>query len=260
MEGLASWDLGVPLDWRLVVALGAIFFASFAKGVAGLGVPIIATPILASLYDLRTAIVIVTLPMLLSDVPFVVRGLSLWRETIRLLPYALFGLVGIVVGARLLVTLSEAFLAAVLGSVVALFVVTSWFNALPLLSPRVARIVGPPLGLFAGVVQSSAGASGPLTTMYLLSLGIPRHIFLFAINATFQALDTTQFAALAQLGLYTPGLTNLAVLACLPMALGVFLGIKAYKHVDDALFRRVILAILALSAANLFARAAADLF
>src|SRR5687767_8595858 len=175
LAGTPGWDPGFAVDWRLAVALTVVFLASFAKGVAGLGVPIIATPILTSLYDLRTAILISSLPMLLSDVPFVIRGLPHYREAARLVPFVLLGLPGIVLGAHLLVTVRESLLAAVLGTTVLVFVLTSWFNALPTLSPRLARVAGPLVGFVAGTIQAASGASGPLVTMYLLSIGIPRY-------------------------------------------------------------------------------------
>lgn len=254
MPGLSDWELGVPIDARLLLVWGAIFLGSYSKGVVGLGVPMIATPIIASLYDLPTAVAVVALPMLLSDLPFVILGLRHYREATRVTPFVLLGLVGIFIGAQLLVTVDDRLLAAVLGTVIAVFVVTSWFHVLPVLSRRTARIVGPPLGLVAGVIQGSAGASGPLTAMYLFSLGIPRHVFVFTVNAIFQVLDTTQFAALWRLGLYASGLMWLAVLSCVPMAIGLVLGFKTQQYVNDEAFRRVILILLALSAAHLFVR------
>src|SRR5689334_21202402 len=124
-------ELAVPLDWRLLVAVGAICVAGFAKGVAGLGVPIIATPILALLYDLKTAIVMMTLPTMLSDLPFVITGRRHYREAGPVVPFIGAAMVGIVIGTQLLIRLDERLLAGVLGVVIAFFVVTSWFNALP---------------------------------------------------------------------------------------------------------------------------------
>jgi hypothetical protein len=59
---------------------------------------------------------------------------------------------------------------------------------------------GPLIGLIAGTAQGGAGASGPITTSYLLSMEMPRGTFLFAINMLFVVLDTTQALALTHLG------------------------------------------------------------
>lgn len=235
--------------------LVVILLGGFTKGVAGQGLPLVATPVLAVLYDLRTAIVINALPTVLSDVPIILAGLPHLRQAVRFLPFVTCGLVGILLGAQLLVSVDQAILAAVLASVVTLFVGTSWFNVLPVLSHRVGRIIGPPMGLLAGLTQGSAGASGPLASMYLLSIGTPRHLYFFSINLIFQVLDTWQVFALLQVGLYTPGLATLGLLICVPTGVGMVLGFKAQRHVNDLLFRRVILVILLLAAANLLGRA-----
>lgn len=253
-EALAGFDLGVPIDARLLVVVLAIFFGSYAKGVVGLGVPFIATPIIASLYDLKTAIAIVALPMALSDFPFVLFGLKYLPEARRLLPFILAGMVGMFFGARVLLVADQRVLLAVLATVIAVFVLTGLLNVLPVLDRRTANLAGPPFGFVAGVIQGSAGLSGPFATMFLLSLDVPRHLFMFTINVIFQALDATQFIALHSVGLYTPGLINLSLMGILPMVVGVWLGFKTQKHVNDAVFRRAVLVLLALSAANLYAR------
>jgi uncharacterized membrane protein YfcA len=244
----------VPFDARLLAVGLAIFFGSYCKGVVGLGVPFIATPIIAMLYDLKTAMAIVALPMTLSDFPFVALGIRYLSETRRLLPFILTAVVGMFFGAQLLLVVDQRILMGVLATVIAIFVMTGLFLKLPVLDKRAARIVGPPFGFIAGVIQGSAGLSGPLATIYLLSLDVPRHLFMFAINAIFQVLDATQFLALRSVGLYTPGLTNLAVACILPMSIGVWLGFKTQKYVNDVVFRRVVLIVLALSSANLYAR------
>ena len=232
-----------------------ILLGGFAKGVAGQGLPLVATPVIAVLYDLRTAIVINAIPTVLSDVPIILAGLPHVRQAARFLPFILCGLVGILGGSQLLVSVNQAILATVLATVVTIFVVTSWFNILPVLSPRVGRVLGPPMGFLAGMTQGMAGASGPMASMYLLSIGTPRHLYFFSINVIFQILDIWQIFALSQVGLYTPGLATLGFLICVPTGIGMIAGFKAQRHVNDLLFRRVILVILLLAAANLVGRA-----
>lgn len=61
------------------------------------------------------------------------------------------------------------------------------------------------MGLLAGALQGSAGASGPLIAVYLFGLGLERLVFLFSINALFFVLDTTQCVTLRQSGLIAGG-------------------------------------------------------
>jgi uncharacterized protein len=252
--------VGVPLDWRIVLAVGIVMLAGVAKGITGLGAPIVATPILALLYDdLPTAIAVMIAPTVLTDVMLLAWYLPHYRESVRLIPFVLFGLAGIVFGTQLLVSIDEAILRTILGAVITVFVLTSWFNRLPVLSKPTARIAGLPIGFIAGALQGSVGASGPLITMYLFSLGMSREVFLFAINAIFLVLDTTQVVALQRAGLYTPDVVFLATLASVPLCLGVLVGFRAQKYVSDLRFRQGVLVLLTLTAIALFVRSFSQL-
>lgn len=242
------------LDWRLAVALGSLLLAGLAKGITGLGPPLIATPILAVLYgDLAAAIALVIAPTVLTDMMLLARSAREYRHVVRLIPYLLFGVFGILLGAQLLVRLDQTLLKSVLGCLVLVFVVTSWLDLLPRLSPRAARLAGSPLGFLAGALQGAVGASGPVSVMYLLSTAASRQAFLFSINAVFLVLDSTQVAALYGLGLYTADLSLQAVVSALVLVPAVLLGFKLHDRVDDRLFRRGVLLILALTGASLLA-------
>jgi uncharacterized protein len=182
-----------------------------------------------------------------------------YRESVRLVPFVLLGLGGIIFGTQLLVSVDEVILRIGLGVVITVFVVMSWFNRLPVLSKPTARIAGPFIGLTAGALQGSVGASGPLVTMYLFSLGMSRAAFLFAINAIFLILDTTQVVALQLVGLYTPGVILLAALASVPLCLGVIVGFRTQRYVSDLRFRQGVLALLTLTAVSLLVRSFSQL-
>ena len=51
----------------------ALLFAAFVKGATGLGFPLIATPTVALLLDIRTAVTVLILPNLLMDSAQVIR-------------------------------------------------------------------------------------------------------------------------------------------------------------------------------------------
>ena len=95
--------------------------------------------------------------------------------------------------------------------------------------------------------------------MYLFSLDMSRAAFLFAINAIFLILDTTQVVALQLVGLYTLGVILLAALASVPLCLGVIVGFRTQRYVSDLRFRQGVLALLTLTAISLLVRALSQL-
>src|SRR3970040_603244 len=63
MPGFESFSLGVVL-WLLV----AVVFGGFFQGALGFGFPFVATPMVAMVVDMRTAIIMVLLPTFASVV------------------------------------------------------------------------------------------------------------------------------------------------------------------------------------------------
>jgi uncharacterized membrane protein YfcA len=248
--------LPVPLDARAIVAVAIIVLAGFAKGVTGMGLPVAGVPVLVALYgDLRLVLLCTILGTVASDVPMLWRFRANARESRVLAGFALAGLAGIVIGTRLLAYVRPSILAAVLAAVVIAFIGVSWIGRVPTMPGPVAARVGPLVGLVCGVLQGSAGASGPLVTSYLLSIRLPRASFLFAINAIFFVLDLTQFVSLQALRLTTPAIWTTAAIVLVLALAGLAAGLWAQSRIDDARFRRVVLVMLAVAAIGLIVRA-----
>lgn len=248
-------DAVFPLDGRIVVAIAAILLAGFAKGVTGIGLPVIGVPIMVALYgDLRAVLLVTVFATALSDIPFVVQGAKHARGVSFLAGFIGAGLVGVVLGTYLLVAIRPAILTFVLALVLIVFVAVQWLGKMPRMSRLAATRWGWLIGLAAGVLQGSAGASGPLTTSYLVSLDLPRDVFLFSINAIFLVLDWTLLVSLQRLGLYTPHLYALCAGIVALSAAGMVVGIAAGKRIDDAVFRRGVLLVLMVAVLSLLIR------
>jgi uncharacterized membrane protein YfcA len=249
------------LDWRIVIAIAALLLAGISKTITGMGVPVAAVPVLTALYgDLSDVIVVTIVATTLSDIFFVVRGRRYARDALPLIPLLICGAVGIVIGAHVLLSVNDLLLAGALGIVLAVFVITSWFSLLPQLKLKTAHRLSPAVGLVAGALQGSTGASGPVVTMYLLSSPLTRGAFIFSINAVFQVLDLTQFITLQRLGAYDSELALIAALCCIPAGIGLVCGFWLAKRVNDAQFRKSVLAVLGVSCIVLLGRSAAGLW
>ena len=245
-------DAVFPVDARIATAIAAVLLAGFAKGVTGIGLPVIGVPILVALYgDLRAVLLVTIFATALSDVPFIIRGRRHVREAVFLIGFLIAGLIGIIIGTRILVSVRPAILTLILAIVLIVFIVISWMGKMPQMDHARASRWGPVIGILAGALQGSTGASGPLVTSYLVSMDLSRGLFLFSISIIFTVLDWTQLGSLARLGLYTPYLLIVAAAIVLTMALGMLVGFAAQKHINDVVFRRGVLGVLSLAAISL---------
>jgi uncharacterized protein len=249
-------DGTIPIDDRLVIAIATVLLAGVAKGVTGMGLPVAGVPILVALYgDLRLVLLTTVLATAISDIPMLWRFRKNWREASILVGFLICGLIGIVIGTHILLFVRTSILCAVLAAVVIAFIAISWFGTVPVMSRVLASRIGPLIGLICGLVQGSAGASGPIVTTYLVSSQLSRDGFLFAINAVFFVLDWTQYVSLQQLHLTTNAiwLTSLAVIVLVFAGIGI--GLTIQKRIDDVIFKRAVLVMLACAAGGLIVRA-----
>ncbi len=247
---------GIPIDGRLVVACIAVIVAGIAKGVTGMGLPVIGVPILVALYgDLRFVLPLTVIANVVSDVVMLVRYRRDPRELTILVPFCIAGLVGIVLGTQLLTFARPAALSALLAAVIGMFLVVSWLGRMPVIGRKNAFRYGPLFGFAGGAIQGAAGASGPIVTSYLMSMQLERELFLFAINVVFAVLDSTQGVSVARLGLFDGRalVVSAAVtgMACASLAAGQAI----QKRIDDRAFRRGVLVLLTIAVFGLVLRA-----
>ncbi len=235
------------IDLRLVAAALAVLAGGATKGITGIGLPVVATPILAILYDLPTAIAVVILPTVFTDAALLYRFRDQWREARRLIPVVPPALVGVVIGTQILVRVDQQLLKIVLGAAVLLFVAMSWFHLVPRLGERFARRWGPGVGLAAGILQGASGTSAPVVTIFFFQVNLAKAPFLFVINAFFVLVDTSQVLSLVGVGIYTPRLFLLVgAIACLALPV-LFLTLRLQERISDQLFHKAVLLVLTLT-------------
>jgi uncharacterized membrane protein YfcA len=113
---------------------------------------------------------------------------------------------------------------------------------------RLSRLVSPPLGLVAGMLQGSTGISGPLLTTYLHAFRLPRSPFIFSLVTLFNVLAVAQVAALVRVDLYTPERLFESLLAVLPMLVFLPLGARFSARLSQQRFDRALVALVSASA------------
>ena len=102
-----------------------MLFAGLVHGTLGLGFPMVATPMLAVSFDVRTAILITLLPTVAVNLVSIWHSRDSFNETRQFLPLAGFTLIGSVFGAYLLATSDPDPFRLVLASLILLYLWTS---------------------------------------------------------------------------------------------------------------------------------------
>lgn len=245
-----------PLSGPVLWAVGLIVFAAATvKGVAGLGFPLITVPLVANIIGPPAAVVVIAVPTVASNLFMVAQG---GGSVIRLrqLAWMIAGLLaGTVVGARALRDISPTLLAVILGIIAVGYAGTGLLR-LPLRlpdspGPAVSLTVGAATGLLGGATTIYA----PLVSAYVDNLRLARDEFVFWVTALFLIGTSTQVLTYMHVGIYRGGLLWFALLLCLPMLVGTWIGTRLRNRVPPAGFRTLVLVLILLSGISLLVRA-----
>lgn len=242
------------MDWVGVAAVVvAVALGAFVKGITGAGLPLIATPVLATFVGPEEAVVVMTIPTFVSNLIMIRAHRRPLRDVPDLVPLLVAGVIGTAIGVWLLRELSPDALSLVLAGTVIFYVIVRILKPEMRLSSRVSRFTAPPAGLAAGTLQGTAGISGPLLASYLHSYGMDRSTYLFALTLFLQVFGLAQIVGVAVTGLYTADRLLISALALIPVAIVMPLGIALSRRLSTVGFDRLVLIVLVASAVKLVA-------
>lgn len=229
--------------------------ASFIKGVIAFGFPIVATPLLAMVVEVKTAIALSIVPNIVMDALQVRRrGGDLWPTARRVAVLLAFGFVGTVVGTRSLVVMPPALALAILAVVVLGFVGLNVSGATFRVPARAERWLSPPVGFAAGFLGGVTNVPGTLLVLYFHALGMSKHDFVRSVALCFMSYKVVQLVTVASYGLLTWPLLGGSV-ALTVVGLGAFwLGLRVQDALPERVFNRAILIFLTLLGVSLLAR------
>lgn len=237
---------------ELAVVLAAIALAYFVKGVVGMGGPLLAIPVIASVTDVQHAVVVLSLANLISN------GWLLWEHRkgaagtgFVMVPFLTAGTVATVLGTWLLTEVDDRVLAPIVALVIVAYVARVLTDSEWALDRAGARRWATPIGLVGGILVGATGTGGPLVATFLHSTGMSRSSFVLSLSLTFQVFGLIQIATLVGLGAFTGERTVQALWAILPVVAMTPVGIWLGRRVRQPLFQKLVLALLAFAAVRL---------
>jgi hypothetical protein len=239
----------------LLIAPLVIWLAYFIFGMAGFGSTVIAVPLLAHVLPMKFVIPVVVVLDCLSALRmgFKLRA-DVWKaEFIPLLPFLL---VGLILGAIVLVKLPTQALLLLLGCLV--LVLGMRFLLQRPSSLRLPRWAAVPFGVFAGTTSSALGVGGPIYVFYFTARGATPPQVRATVPAVFSFTTVARIAIFAGIGLFNTRVL-LAVAALLPVTVfATWCGHQAHGRLTRENALRVVGSILLLSGLSLLMRAVAD--
>ncbi len=242
------------VDWAAALTIVAAFgLGGMVKGLTGMGMPLVAIPILAGVFSVPDAIALMTVPVLVTNAwQLTSLRAALAGGQIRfLVPMLTAGAVGVVCGTALLVAIDDATLMLTLAGLLLGYVGLRLAHPDFRIGPRAGTVAAAPVGLAAGVLQGATGVSAPIGVTFIHAMRFDRDTHVFAVSAMFGLFAVTQTTSLALAGVLSAPRLVESAFALLPTAVAMAIGSALGRRFSRATFDRLILALLTLSAAKM---------
>lgn len=240
-----------------LVLLAAVFFAGgLVKGVIGTGLPTTVIALLAAFFDVRTAIMLLMVPAIATNIRQALTGGALLRLSRRLAPMLVTIGLGVAIGLFVLSSVGNRVLVAILGIILCAYAVASLLRlSLPepgAREPATSALIG----LINGTITGITGTFVMPSVIYLQVLGLSRRELLQAMGITFLFSILALTAGLGLRVEISSDLGLLSLLAVIPAMAGQAAGQAISDRLSERTFRTLFLCGLFALGIYLAARAA----
>ena len=244
------------MDWyatEFAVSAIALLLGGLVKGTFGIGLPMVATSLMAFFVDVPTAVVLMTIPMLTSNLWQAYRDGNVaslgrfWTFLIAILP-------GTWVSTKLLFEIDRSALIYIMGGSLVFFSGLQLTRFRLKVSVSQERWATPLVGLAAGLVGGLTTFYGAVVALYLLMLDIKRDEFIGVVGLLYFICTVVLLGALGLQGAVDTKTALVSAGICVPMFLGLAVGQRIRNHIAPQAFFTSISVFLVLIGLSLILR------
>ena len=228
------------------------FFAAFIHGSIGLGFPMVATPLLALVTDLQTAIILTIIPSVLTNLVSIRSEGNILSASHRYLSLALFVMVGSALGTQVLIfTTSEIFKALLaVAIIVYLFADKIKFNLSWVARNQIlSRFI---FGVSAGILGGLTNVMAPVLIIYTLESKHSKSDTIQALNFCFLFGKITQLILFSISGKFALEKITVSSVMLIAASVALYLGITVRKKIELSAYRKILKLVLLILAVLLF--------
>lgn len=230
-----------------------VTLAYIVYGLTGFGASLVAIPLLAHFFALRFAVPMMVIFDLTAGLIVGLRnqGAIDRKELRRIIP---FMLLGVALGATVLVKAPDRWLLFALGSF--LIVYPAWSLLFPATANGIAPGWSMPLGTIGGMFAATFGTGGPVFAIYLARRLPQKSVLRATLSSMVTLAGLSRLAVFVTAGLYVQQSLLLLAVGLLPCVLiGLMIGSRLHKALPAENIVKTIWLLLILAGASLLRRA-----
>ena len=238
-----------PLQW-ICAALGALMVGISKAGITGLS--ILSVALFTHVFPSSKQASGLVLPLLIfGDIVAVLsyRTHTQWRYLWKLMPWTA---AGVVLGYFALGHISDRTARIMIGAIiVSLCALGYWRRYLSVTTQETTGswhwALGAALGVVAGFITLVANAAGPLMSIYLIAMRLPKMQFVGTAAVFFMLLNLFKVPFMVKLGLITPESFEFNLVLAPAVLLGALAGRWLLMRINQQLFDQLVLSLSAIA-------------
>ncbi|MBM3572918.1 MAG: sulfite exporter TauE/SafE family protein [Alphaproteobacteria bacterium] len=261
--GSSRGGMAMPLElpaWDILAVVSLAFLAGgIVKGTVGIGLPLLAVPLLTLRFSVPEAVALVVIPIVASNTWQSLAAGMLAKTLRRFWPLILPMVVTIVIATRLLAAAPVAMLELALGLAVIAGIVTLIHEPNLNLPARTETWVMVGVGILGGMIGGLTSLYGLPIILFMLALRMDKDEFVGSIAFIYLCGGLALAGGMVQNQILTGHEILLSTIALLPLFAGMTLGQWLRARINQVTFRRIVLVVLVVIALNLLRRAIAGI-
>jgi len=228
----------------ILIAMGVILLAGFTHSFAGFGFSLVSVPLLIIFLSPKIVVPVLIIHSLFINL-YLTYSCRKNIETRRVLPLFVFGLIGTIIGAKILLFMAAQSLKIFISITIAVIALAYLlgFN----MKIKNEKLAYGPVGTLSGILNGSISMSGPPLIFFFTNQGVKKHIFRANLLSYFLLLNIITIPVYLIDGLLTEEVLLYSAALLPGLVAGAFTGNKLSHLLPERIFRRIVLIVVMLS-------------
>ena len=239
--------MDLNIDFLIIFSI-ILFFSSLVQGSIGFGFPLISTPLLAMITDMKTAILYVAIPTLMINLIAIFSEGNFLSAIKRFYPLAIFAMIGSAIGTQILIYSSSEIFKLLLAISIIFYLLIQKFKFEMVWVKNKHKTSLVIFGLSAGIIGGLTNVMALVLIIYSLESKHSRKEIIQSSNICFLFGKLIQIILFAIHGSFTQELLTISFSSLILVVVAMVIGLKIKNKIPQENYNKVIKGFLFLMA------------
>lgn len=236
----------------VIIIILAVMAGGLIKGTIGFGMPMVALPLIAFAVPVTTAMILLCAPIFLTN--FLQIKFKQGISSYRFLPMFLFLVVGLIIGARLILEINLNTITQIIAILIIFAAVINCFGFKinNNINKKNEKIITSFIGFGSGILGGLSTVYGPPMLAYLVAVDLPKEKFVRTVSTMYFIGSFPLYGSLIYYGFATKQDLIMSLLLIIPALIAQQIGTRIRDKINQKQFRNCILVTLVILGIMLF--------